>query len=76
MELEVGIATAPSWSYAYAGTCRSLVYSIEATARTVAAAFGFKKLAKLIRANIDTAFGHAINAGRIRRVGDDLYPGQ
>lgn len=32
MELEVGIATAPSWSYAYAGTRRSLVYSIEATA--------------------------------------------
>lgn len=50
--------------------------SYEDAARTVAATFGFKKLAKLIRANIDTAFGHAINAGRIRRVGDDLYPGQ
>jgi hypothetical protein len=32
MELQVGVATAPSWSYAYAGTRRSLVYSIEATA--------------------------------------------
>jgi hypothetical protein len=42
--------------------------------RTVAAFFGFQKLARLIAANLETAVSAAIKAGAVCQVGEDLYP--
>jgi hypothetical protein len=42
--------------------------------RTVAAFFGFRKLAKLISTNVEIAVRAAISAGRVNASGDDLNP--
>jgi len=42
--------------------------------RTVAAFFGFQKLARLIAANLETAVSAAIKAGAVRQAGEDLHP--
>jgi hypothetical protein len=42
--------------------------------RTVAAFFGFQKLARLIATNLETAVSAAVAAGAVRQADEDLYP--
>ena len=47
---------------------------VEDAIRAVSSMFGWLRMAKLIRENIDTAFESAVRSRRIVRNGDDLHP--